>query len=225
VPSSGETTARSCRIRPITHMGQVVRECHGLAVLHVLRAGLHSPAASGSGVIVSRLPDGKWSGASAIVVNYDLPPGVDVADIVIVVNDQNGLDLISSQSGMLGKDLAIEHGPIPESDAYAAQQRTTPRKKSVTLYYVKSKGHLAEMDLRSMIIREANTENERFYGVPGVSAREILSGQTKTSSGASDHLYSTLSAIDQQRQSLSGLPKSGKCPGDCRVRAPTTANS
>jgi lipid-binding SYLF domain-containing protein len=205
-------------------MAQVVRECHGLAVLHVLRAGLHSPAASGSGVIVSRLPDGKWSGASTIVVDYDLPPGVDVADIVIVVNDRNGLDLVFSPSGMLGKDLAIEPGPIPESDAYAAQQRTTPQKKGATLYYVKSKGHLAEMDLESMIIREANAENGRFYGLPGVSAREILSGQTKTSSSASDHLYSTLNAIDQQRQSLSGLPKPGKCPGDCRVRAPMTAN-
>jgi lipid-binding SYLF domain-containing protein len=206
-------------------MAQVIRECRGLAILHVLRAALHSPAASGSGVVISRLPDGKWSGASTIVVDYDLPPGVDVADIVIVVNDQNGLDLISSPSEMLGKDLTIEPGPIPESDAYAAQQRMTPRKKGITIYYVKSKGHLAEMDLKPVIIREANAENERFYGVPGVSAKEILSGQIKTSSGASDYLYSTLNAIDQQRPSLSGLPKSGKCPGDCRVRAPMTADS
>jgi lipid-binding SYLF domain-containing protein len=190
----------------------------------VLRAGLHSPAASGSGVIVSRLPNRKWSGASAIVVDYDLPQGVDVADIVIVINDQHGMDLISSPSGMLGKGLTIEPGPIPETDAYAAKQRTIPRKKDVALYYVKSKGHLTEMDLKPMVIREAHAENERFYGVPGVSAREILSGQTKTSSSASDHLYSTLNAIDRQVQSLSGLPKSGKCPGDCRVKAPTTAN-
>jgi lipid-binding SYLF domain-containing protein len=201
-----------------------VRECRGLAVLHVLRAGLHSPAASGSGVIVSRLPNRKWSGASAIVVDYDLPQGVDVADIVIVINDQHGMDLISSPSGMLGKGLTIEPGPIPETDAYAAKQRTIPRKKDVALYYVKSKGHLTEMDLKPMVIHEANAENERSYGVPGVSAREILSGQAKTSSSASDHLYSTLDAIDYQRQSLSGLPKSGKCPGDCRIKAPAVAN-
>jgi lipid-binding SYLF domain-containing protein len=192
--------------------------------LHVLRAGLHSPTASGSGVIVSRLPDRKWSGASAIVVDYDLPQGVDVADIVIVINDQHGMDLISSPSAMLGKGLNVEPGPIPECDAYAAKQRKIPRKKDVTLYYVKSKGHLTEMDLKPMIIREANAENERFYGVPGVSANEIMSGHTKTSSCASDHLYITLDAIDHQRQSLSGLPKSGKCPGDCRIKAPATAD-
>jgi lipid-binding SYLF domain-containing protein len=193
--------------------------------LHVLRAGLHSPTASGSGVVVSRLPGGKWSGASAIVVDYDLPEGVHVADIVIVINDQHGMDLVSSPSAMLGKSLTVEPGPLPETDAYAAKQRPIPRKKGVTLYYVKSKGHLAEMDLKPLVIREANAENERFYGVPGVSAKEILSGQTKTSSSASDQLYSTLDAIDHQRQSLSGLPKSGKCPGDCRVKAPTTADS
>ena len=145
-------------------------------------------------MIISRLPDGKWSGASAIVVDFDLPPSVDVADIVIVANDQHGLDLISSPSGILGKGLTVEPGPMPESDAYAAPQRKIPRKKDVTLYYVKSKGHLTEMDLKPMVIREAHAENERFYEVPGVSAREILSGQTKTSSSASDLLYSTLNA-------------------------------
>ena len=201
-----------------------MRECRGLAVLHVLRAGLHSTTASGSGVLISRLPNKKWSGASAIVVDYDLPQGIDVADIVIVINDQHGMDLISSPSGMLGKALTIEPGPIPETDAYAAKQRTIPRKKDVTLYYVKSKGHLTEMDLKPMVVREANAENDRSYGVPGVSAKEILSGQTKTSSSASDHLYSTLDAIDHQRQSLSGLPKPGKCPGDCRIKAPATAD-
>jgi len=202
----------------------VIRDCRVIAVLHVLRAGLHCPTASGSGVVVSRLPHGRWSGASAIVVDYDLPQGVDVADIVIIANDEKGLDLLSSPNGMLGNELNVEPGPIPESDAYAAQQRTAPRRKDVALYYVKSKGHLAEMDLKHMVIREANDENERFYGVPGVSAKEILSGQTKTSSSASDQLYSTLTALDKQIQSLSGLPKSGKCPGDCRVRAPATAN-
>lgn len=173
-------------------------------------------------MIVSRLPDGKWSGASAIVVDYALPPGVDVADIVIVINDETGMDLISSPTGTLGNGIAVEPGPMPESDAYAGQQSKIPRKRDVTLYYVKSKGHLAEMNLKSMAIREANAENESFYGVQGVSAKEILSGQTKTSSSASDQLYSTLDAIDHQRQNLSGLPKAGKCPGDCRVRAPTT---
>lgn len=191
----------------------------------MLRPGLHSAAASGSGVIVARLPDGKWSGASAIVVDLDLPQGVDVADVVIVVNDQAGLDLISSSNGMLGKSLTIEPGPIPESDSYAAQLRTKPRKKDAILYYVKSKGHLAEVDLKNMVIREATSENERFYGVSGVSAKGILSGQTKRSSGASNHLCSTLNALDQQLRILSGLPKAGKCPGDCRVRAPATANA
>jgi lipid-binding SYLF domain-containing protein len=155
-------------------MIQVVCECRGLAVLHVLRIGLHSPATSGSSVVILRLLDGKWLGASAIVVDYDLPLGVDVADIVIMANDQHSLNLISSLSVMLGKDLTIEAGLIPESDAYAAQQRVTPRKKGVTLCYVKSKGHLAEMDLKPMIIREVNAENERFYGVPGRHGHNIL---------------------------------------------------
>jgi lipid-binding SYLF domain-containing protein len=172
-------------------------------------------------VVISRLSDGRWSGASAIIVDYDLPQGVDVADVVIVVNNEDGLDVLSRPGGMLGKSLIVEPGPIPKTDAPGAQLRETPRKKDVGFSYAKSKGHLIEMDLRPLVIHEATGENERFYAVPGISAREILSGQVSTPSGASDHLYSTLKAVDQEAPSLSGLPKPGKCPGDRRVRAPT----
>lgn len=76
-----------------------------------------------------------------------------------------------------------------------------------------------------MILREANSENERFYGVPEVSPKEALSGQAVSTSGASHQLYCTMRAIEKQTPSLSGLPKPGKCTGDCRTKAPTTAQS
>lgn len=154
------------------------------------------------------------------MVDFDLPDGVDVADIVVIFNNEESLSSVIEQGGMLGKGIAIEPGPIPPTDAPAAQSRTAPRKKDVNFAYAKSKGHLLELDVRNLIIREADGENERFYGVPGISGKEILSGQVRTPPGSSDHLYSTLAALDKQPSSLSGLPRPGKCPGDCRVRAP-----
>lgn len=176
-------------------------------------------------MIISRLSSGKWSGASAILVDFDLPDGVDVADIVVVLNNEESLNFVSGQGGMIGKGLTIEPGPIPPTDAPAVQSRTAPRRKDLNFAYAKSTGHLLEVDIKPLIIHEANGENEQFYGVPGISAKEILSGQVRTPSGASDHLYSTLDALDQRAPSLSGLPKPGKCPGDCRVRAPATTAS
>jgi lipid-binding SYLF domain-containing protein len=200
----------------------VIKDCHSLAIFHVLRAGLRSPQASGSGVMISRLPDGKWSSASAIVVHYELPEGVDVADVVILVNSEDGFKPRLTPGGLLELGLNIAPGPIPQSDAPAASLRTVTRQKDLGFFYAKSKGELLEVDLRYLVIREATAENERFYGVPGVSAREILSGQVSTPSGTSDQLYSTLKALDQRNISLSGLPKPGKCPGDRRIKAPVT---
>jgi lipid-binding SYLF domain-containing protein len=186
----------------------VISSCRGIAVFHVLRAGLRSPSASGSGVVVSRLPTGQWSSASTIVVEYDLPQDIDVADMVVVINSQDDLDCMSSQRELSGKGLDIEPGPIPESDAYAARARRAPQRNTVSFSYSKSKGHLIELDLKHLVIREADGENELFYGVPGVSIRDILSGQIKTPSGASTQLCSTLNALRQPNSSLSGLPRS-----------------
>lgn len=174
---------------------------------------------------ISRLPNGKWSGASAIVVDYNLPEGIDVADIVLVVNGEDGFGAMSSPGDRLTRGHTIKSGPIPQSDVAGAPMRKMPRSKDVSLFYAKSKGELIDLDLRNLVIREANGDNERYYGVPGVASSEILSGQVRTPSGASDQLYSTLSAIDRQSQNLSGLPNPGKCPGDYRVRASTSANA
>jgi lipid-binding SYLF domain-containing protein len=175
--------------------------------------------------MISRLPDGEWSSASAIVVHYELPEGVDVADVVILVNSKDGFSPRWNPCGLLELGLNIAPGPIPQSDAPAASLRTMPLQKDLGFSYAKSKGELLDVDLRYLVIREATAENERFYGVSGIPAREILSTQVSTPSGTSDQLYSTLKALDQRNLSLSGLPKPGKCPGDCRIKAPVTRDT
>jgi len=209
-----------CCVLSFAYIAQVISNCRAIAVFHVLRAGLRSPSADGSGVIISRLRDGQWSGASAIVVEFELPQDVDVVDIIVAINNQDDLNFVSRQGEAPGKALNIEPGPIPESDAYAAQLRKTPRDSTANFFYAKSKGYLLQLDLKRLVIRDADGENERFYGIPGASVEKILSGQVESPSGASTQLNSTLTALGQQSPSLSGLPKPGNCPGDRRIRTP-----
>lgn len=173
-------------------------------------------------MIVARSNAGKWSGASAILVDYDLPQDVDVADIIVVLSNEAQLSAVSDSNVMLGNVLAIEPGPIPPSDTPTGQLHNMPQNADFAFSYAKSKGKLLELDLKSMIIRAADAENERFYGVSGIAGSEILSGQVGTPSGVSDHLQNILNALDQQSLHMSGLPESGNCPGDCRVKAPVT---
>lgn len=173
-------------------------------------------------MIVSQSNAGKWSGASAILVDFNLPQGIDVADIVIVLNHEDQLDALSSSDVMLGKALTIEPGPMPQSDTLSGQLHNMPHKPDRAFFYAKSQGRLLEMDLKTMTVRAADEENERFYGIHGISPSQILSGQVGTPFDASYLLYSTLDALAQQSIHMSGLPGSGKCPGDCRVKAPVT---
>lgn len=173
-------------------------------------------------MIISQSKSRKWSAASAILVDFDLPQDVDVADIVIVLNDESHLTAVSGPNVMLGKALTTEPGPMPASDTLSGQLHNMPRKTDRAFFYTKSQGRILEMDIRPMIIRAADEANEQFYGVDGISPSQILSGEVGTPSGASDHLYSTLDALSQQSMHMSGLPGSGKCPGDCRVKTPVT---
>lgn len=48
---------------------QVIAEAKGIAIFTVFRTGFHWSAASGSGVVLSRQPDGGWSAPSGILIH------------------------------------------------------------------------------------------------------------------------------------------------------------
>lgn len=191
-------------------------------MFYLLRDGFGSPAASGSGVLISHLDDGKWSGPAAILVENkaSLPSGVDVLDVVLVVNDKNAMEALLDPVVALKKCLSVAPGPIPHSEALGVQSPTTTAGNASVWSYAKSKGELVEIDLSELVIRDAGDENELYYGVAGVSRREILQGQAVPPSGVSDHLSSSVRSFERQTGSLSGLASAGKCPGDCPVSAP-----
>ncbi|WPH03537.1 SH3 domain-containing protein [Acrodontium crateriforme] len=204
---------------------QIIKKCHGLAVFHLLRDGLNSPTANGNGVLITRLPDGKWSGASAILIdnNTPFPSGVDVMDVVLVINDKHAMDTLMDDTVAVSKCLTVAPGAIPQSETQTSQSLHGPPDQAQVWSYAKSKGELVEFDLGSIVIREEATQNETFYGIAGISRREILSGQVKTPS-IRNHLSSTVDQLDKQTGSLSGLPRPGRCPGDCRVKVASNKN-
>lgn len=183
-------------------------------MFHLLRDGLNAPQISGSGVLVNRLPDGTWSGPSAILIDYKpnlVPTDIDALDVVLVINDRGAMDSLSDCVVSLQRCLTVATGPV-------SQGRSVQTSASAWSY-AKSRGERVEVDLGHLVLREATKENARFYGVEGVSGREILSGQAKTPTGVSDYLSRMLNVMDSRSGNLSGLPKPGKCPGDRRLKA------
>ena len=93
---------------------KVIAQAQGLAIFTMVRAGFHFTGESGSGIVVSRLPDGSWSPPSGIQVHSvgaGFVMGLDLYDCVVVLNTRAALRAFTKTKISLGSDLAITAGP------------------------------------------------------------------------------------------------------------------
>ncbi|KAI3393069.1 hypothetical protein diail_4778 [Diaporthe ilicicola] len=98
----------------LTIPSKVINRAVGLAIFTTARAGFHVSGATGSGVIVARLPDGSWSPPSGIQVHSvgaGFMIGLDIYDCVVVINTREALEAFTKTRMSLGSDLAVVAGP------------------------------------------------------------------------------------------------------------------
>lgn len=115
---------------------EVISRAVGLAVFTTARMGFHVSGATGSGVIVARLPDGSWSPPSGIQVHSvgaGFMVGIDIYDCVVVINTKEALEAFTKTRMSLGSDLAIVAGPWGAGGSvdFAAPTGGAKGKKSV----------------------------------------------------------------------------------------------
>ncbi|OIW22950.1 hypothetical protein CONLIGDRAFT_586340 [Coniochaeta ligniaria NRRL 30616] len=119
-PPSAPTTAASpdpakkkSRVL-LTIPSKVIARAQGLAIFTTVRAGFHVSGASGSGILIARLPDGTWSPPSGIQVHSvgaGFVVGLDIYDCVVVINTPEALTAFTRTRMSLGSDLAVTAGP------------------------------------------------------------------------------------------------------------------
>ncbi|KAI0146395.1 hypothetical protein GGR57DRAFT_479048 [Xylariaceae sp. FL1272] len=93
-----------------------IANAKGLAIFTTFRTGLHISGAGGSGVVVSRLPDGSWSPPAGFLVHTlgaGFMIGFDVYDCVCVLNTQQAVEAFMKSARLsLGGELAVVAGPV-----------------------------------------------------------------------------------------------------------------
>lgn len=204
--------------------GEVLRDCKGVAVFHILRAELQHPAAGGSGVVIAKKADGEWSSPSAISIRTDeakglvFPEGVDCLDVVCIINDFSGMKGFSDPHCRIGQDMTVAKGPMPTTGAGVSGFKMPAEEGRPDVWvYAKGKGHAVDVRLDGVVVRERVEENARFYGAEGLVAKEILGGRVQSPAGDSSELLKTLEVIKSRGSDFGGLPH-GKSPGDCSVK-------
>ncbi|KAK3951346.1 DUF500 and UBA/TS-N domain-protein [Pseudoneurospora amorphoporcata] len=112
-PVDAATAKKKSRVL-LTIPSKVIAKAQGLAIFTTVRAGFQVTGASGSGVLIARLPNGTWSPPSGIHVHSigaGFVVGLDIYDCVVVINSKEALEAFTRTRLSLGSDLAVTAGP------------------------------------------------------------------------------------------------------------------
>ncbi|KAJ3106533.1 hypothetical protein HDU97_006126 [Phlyctochytrium planicorne] len=169
---------------------KIVANCKGVAVLTLLKAGFVWSGRAGAGLVVARLPDGRWSAPCAIGAagaGFGAQIGAELTDCVFILNTESAVRAFSHGGNLtLGANISVAAGPVGRQ----AEGAGTVANLAPIYSYSKTKGLFAGLSLEGLVIIQRKETNASFYGQK-VTPRELLSGQIEPPPGA-EVLYRAL---------------------------------
>src|SRR5215468_2762517 len=152
---------------------RVLRSAKGIAILRVLKGGFFVSGRIGEGVVIARLPDGSWSGPSAIGTGgagFGFQVGGQVTEFVIILNTRAAVEAFARGGNIeFGGALSAAAGPVGR----VAEAGILPIAAVYT--YSRSQGLFAGVSLEGTILLSQSGKNAKYYGGP-VTTEQILSG-------------------------------------------------
>ncbi|KAJ2881587.1 hypothetical protein FB639_002580, partial [Coemansia asiatica] len=123
----------------------ILQHCRGIAVLSIVKAGVIWSGRIGSGIVCARLPDGSWSGPSAIAtggMGVGGQIGAQLTEVVMILNTEDAVRAFEENTSLqLGSNLSVTAGPVGRSGEISAAVNTGT--VAAVYSYSKSKGLFA----------------------------------------------------------------------------------
>lgn len=142
----------------------------------VLKGGFIVGGRGGSGVISRRVAGG-WSAPAFFDLgggSVGLQIGVASTDYILLFMNERAVDSLLSDKFEIGGEGSAAAGPVGRS----ASASTDARLNAQILSYSRSKGAFAGLELKGVVIKPDNEDNNQVYGM---TARDILTGGNKMS--------------------------------------------
>ncbi|KAK3403256.1 hypothetical protein B0T20DRAFT_21115 [Sordaria brevicollis] len=170
---------------------RVLASCSGLAIFTVFRTGLYASGSSGSGIVVSRLPDGRgWSPPSGFLIHSlgaGFLAGIDIYDCVCVLRTPAAVRAFAERPRVsLGGDVGIVAGPVGAGAAVegVVNRRSSSftgnvkekNEKPLVYSYIRSRGLYAGVSLDGTVVVPRGDANAEFYARRGITVEQILRG-------------------------------------------------
>lgn len=173
----------------------VLMNAEGLAIITVAKIGFLVTARGGSGIVIARLEDRRWSAPSAIGIaglggGFEI--GAEVTDFVIILNKRSAVEAFSKGGNLtLGGNFTIAAGPLGRN----IEGDVSIRSPAAIYTYSKTKGLFAGISIEGSYLVERKDANKKFYREE-LRANEILSGEVEPPLGCED-LYDILAKHEE----------------------------
>ncbi len=154
---------------------EVLEHAKCVAVVpHLLKGGFVFGAENGRGVATCRTENG-WSAPAFFAItggSWGLQIGVEGVDLVMIVQNDRGMEHLIKSDFQLGGDASAAAGPVGRH----ASADTDWKLDTEVLTYSRARGAFAGLTLTGAAIRRDNDSTEAIYG-HDISTRRILRGE------------------------------------------------
>jgi SH3 domain-containing YSC84-like protein 1 len=154
---------------------EVLEHAKCVAVVpHMVKAGFIFGGKGGKGVATCRTANG-WSAPAFITISggsWGLQIGVEAVDLVMIIQNEKGMQKLLSSNFQIGADASAAAGPVGRH----ASAGTDWKLDTEILTYSRAKGAFAGLTLEGASIRQDDDSRRAMYGRK-VTTRSLLSGK------------------------------------------------
>jgi lipid-binding SYLF domain-containing protein len=154
-------------------------------VPHMIKGGFVFGGKGGKGVATCRTPNG-WSAPAFITIsggNWGLQIGVEAVDLVMIIQNEKGMQRLLSSNFHVGADASAAAGPVGRH----AEAGTDWKMDTEILTYSRAEGVFAGLTLEGASIRQDNDSRHAIYGRK-VTTRALLLGKVPAPAAAGPFL-------------------------------------
>ena len=174
---------------------EVLEHARCIAVVpHMLKGGFVFGAENGRGVATCRTANG-WSAPAFFTItggSWGLQIGVEGVDLVMIIQNEEGMKHLINSNFELGGDASAAAGPVGRH----ASADTDWKLNTEVLTYSRAKGLFAGLTLTGAAIRRDDDSTEATYG-HDVTTHHILDGSEAAPASARSFLDAVMNAKAQ----------------------------
>jgi lipid-binding SYLF domain-containing protein len=165
---------------------EVLEHARCVAVVpHMVKGGFIFGGKGGKGVATCRTANG-WSAPAFITIsggNWGLQIGVEAVDLVMIIQNEKGMQKLLESNFHLGGDASAAAGPVGRH----AEAGTDWKMDTEILTYSRAKGAFAGLTLEGASIRQDDDSRHAMYG-RNVTTRALLLGKVPAPAAAQPFL-------------------------------------